>query len=61
MFFCVLHDGIDSVQAAGHIDPAYRVALRDAMAAGVEVMVYKAALSEEAITLSHRLPFSLDP
>ncbi|MEH6581085.1 MAG: DNA/RNA nuclease SfsA [Halioglobus sp.] len=61
MFFCVFHSGIDSVCAAGDIDPAYRQALSEAMAAGVEVLAWKAKVSPAGVELSHALPFSLDP
>jgi sugar fermentation stimulation protein A len=61
MFYCVLHSGIDSVSAAGDIDPAYRHALAEAMSAGVEVLAWKADVKPTGIRLSHPLPFSIDP
>ena len=60
MFFCVFHDAIESVCVAGDIDPAYRLALLQAMAAGVEVLAWKADISPAGIELSHPLPFSVD-
>lgn len=61
MLFCVFHSGIESVCAAGDIDPAYREALLEAIAAGVEVLAWKAEVSTAGIVLSHSLPFSVDP
>jgi sugar fermentation stimulation protein A len=61
MFFCVFHSGIETVCAAGDIDPAYRLALRGAIAAGVEVLAWKADISTAGIELSRPLPFSVDP
>lgn len=61
LFFCVFHQGIDKVSAAGSIDPRYRQALQQAMAAGVEVLAWGAAVSPSGIELQRELPFSLDP
>jgi sugar fermentation stimulation protein A len=61
MFYCVFHNGIRSVSAAADIDPAYRQALVDATAAGVEVMAWQAHVSSAGVTLQQPLPFSLDP
>jgi sugar fermentation stimulation protein A len=61
MFFCVFHEGIHSVCSAGDIDPRYREALLQAMAGGVEVMAWQAAINPNSITLANPLPFSIDP
>lgn len=61
LFFCVFHAGIHRVSAAGDIDPAYRDALASAQAAGVEVLVWRTALSPSGLVLEQPLPFSLDP
>lgn len=61
MFFCVFHSGIERVSAAGDIDPAYRDALAEAMAAGVEVMAWSTQISPAGLELSGPLDFSLDP
>ena len=61
MFFCVFHEGIHSVCSAGDIDPRYREALLQAMAGGVEVMAWQAAINPGSITLANPLPFSVDP
>ncbi|RBP26441.1 sugar fermentation stimulation protein A [Marinobacter pelagius] len=44
LFFVVNHTGIDEVRPADHIDPTYGRLLREAVAAGVEVVAYRAAL-----------------
>jgi len=61
MFFCVLHAGISRVSVAGDIDPRYREALIDAVAAGVEVQAWRADISPQQMCLAQQLPFSLDP
>jgi sugar fermentation stimulation protein A len=60
MLFCVFHMGIDSVCVAGDIDPAYRQALLEAQAGGVEIMAWKSDVSPVGIVLSHPVPFSVD-
>ena len=45
LFFVVNHTGIDRVRPADHIDARYGELLRQAKAAGVEVLAYRAALS----------------
>ena len=61
MFFCVFHQGIERVSAAGDIDPAYRDALALAMEAGVEVLAWATKISPAGLELGESLPFSLDP
>lgn len=61
LVFCVFHEGINRVSAAGEIDPAYRDALALAQAAGVEVLAWRAAVSPAELVLEQSLPFSLDP
>ena len=53
--YCVSLSGIRAVRAAEEIDPTYAAGLRDAKAAGVEVLAYGAELSPEGITLVRRL------
>lgn len=60
LMFCVAHTGIERVRPADHIDPAYGRLLREAAAAGVEVMAYRAAISPEEIRLTQRIPVELD-
>lgn len=61
LLFCVLHTGVERVSAAGEIDPKYREAMRDALAAGVEVLAWRAEISAKEIRLAEAVPFSLDP
>lgn len=55
LLFAVLHSGITSFAAAAHIDPTYAQLLEQAIAAGVEVLVYKAEISPEGMELKHPL------
>ena len=61
LFFCVFHNGIRGVSPAGDIDPAYRQALEQAMAAGVEVLAWQTRVTTRGITPAGPLPFALDP
>jgi sugar fermentation stimulation protein A len=61
LFFCVFHSGIAGVSVAGGIDPLYRETLGEALAAGVEVLAWRAQVSPQGIELRQALPFSLDP
>lgn len=45
LFFVVNHTGIEEVRPADHIDARYGELLRQARAAGVEVLAYRAALA----------------
>ncbi|MGP0171581.1 DNA/RNA nuclease SfsA [Pseudomonas sp. NCHU5208] len=53
--YCVNLSGIRAVRAAEEIDPAYAAGLREAKAAGVQVLAYGAELSPEGIALVRRL------
>lgn len=55
LLFAVLHTGINSVRVAEHIDARYAELLQQAIESGVEVLVYKADISPEHISLSQRL------
>lgn len=61
MFYCVFHNGVQRVAAAGEIDPRYRQALAEAQAEGVEVLAWQAEVAPAGITLARPLPFALDP
>jgi len=61
LLFVVFHNGVTRVSAAGDIDPRYRDALERAMAAGVEVLAWRAQVSPGGLALSAPLPFALDP
>ncbi|MNE58799.1 Sugar fermentation stimulation protein A [compost metagenome] len=51
--------GVEAVRPAAEIDPRYAAALRDAVAAGVEVLAYGAELSPAGIHLRRRLEVHL--
>ncbi|NMH65872.1 DNA/RNA nuclease SfsA [Shewanella salipaludis] len=52
LLFVVQHTGIDTVQAATHIDPDYTLLMAQAVNAGVEVLAYKAILSPSGASLT---------
>jgi sugar fermentation stimulation protein A len=55
LLFAVLHEGIDRVKAAEHIDPRYAQSLREALAAGVEVIALKADFTPSGLALGKPL------
>ena len=55
LLFTVLHTGINSFKVAKHIDEKYADLLQQAIASGVEVLVYKAKICPETIFLSERI------
>ena len=57
--YCVNLSGIGAVRPAEEIDPAYAAALREAQAAGVEVLAYGVDLSVEELRIAGRLPVLL--
>jgi sugar fermentation stimulation protein A len=59
MCFCVQRADVTSVRPADEIDPAYGMALRAAVAAGVEVYGLRAEVSRESIRLKTRVPVRL--
>lgn len=60
LFFCVNHTGIERVRPADHIDPEYGRLLREASERGVEILAYKAEISNTEIKLVQSLPVELD-
>lgn len=52
LMFCVQHSGIDKVAPADLIDEQYAQTFREAMAAGVEVLAYRADISPQEIRLT---------
>lgn len=56
LLFCALHAGIDSVAPAAIIDPVYAATLREAAAAGVEVLAYGADIDPAGMALRRPLP-----
>lgn len=55
LLFAVLHTGINSVQAAKHVDPKYAQLLIEAINKGVEVFAYKAEINVNEMFLLHRV------
>jgi sugar fermentation stimulation protein A len=56
LLFCVQRGDALAVRAASEIDAAYAQGLREARAAGVEVLAWRCAISTAAITLAWRVP-----
>lgn len=56
LLYCVQRADVREVRPADTIDPDYGRALREALAAGVELLAYRATLSPEAIVLAERIP-----
>ena len=61
MLFCVQREDVVEVRPADDIDPAYGKILREAQAAGVELLAYKVRLNREEIAISTRVPVVLPP
>lgn len=55
LVYCVNLNGIEAVRAAEEIDPAYAAGLREARAAGVEVLAYGAEITPGEVRLARRL------
>lgn len=53
--YCVNLTGIDAVRPAEEIDPGYAAALREAKAAGVEVLAYGVSLTPHEVRVDRRL------
>ena len=56
LVFCVQHNGIRRVAPADEIDPAYGAALREALAAGVEIIACRARVGPQEINVEKVLP-----
>jgi len=57
LFFAVLHSGIEKVSVAHYIDANYSQLLAEAKENGVEVLCYKAQLSNREMHISHAIEF----
>jgi sugar fermentation stimulation protein A len=57
LLFIVQRDDCQALSVADDIDPGYAAAFREAMAAGVECLVYDCRLSLTEIVINQRLPF----
>ncbi|MDA8782646.1 DNA/RNA nuclease SfsA [Porticoccaceae bacterium] len=51
LFFCVQLTGVERVEVAAEIDPVYAQTMAEAIAAGVEVIAWRARLAAEEIRL----------
>lgn len=58
--YCVNLSGIDAVRPAAEIDAGYAAALREAKAAGVEVLAYGVRVTPEEVCVDRRLEVLLD-
>ncbi|MGM0594171.1 MAG: DNA/RNA nuclease SfsA [Pseudomonadota bacterium] len=56
IFFCVQRGDVEAVRPADEIDPLYGTTLRQALAAGVEALAYRARVSPEEVVLETPLP-----
>lgn len=59
LLFTALHSGINTVQAAAHIDKKYAELFNLAIKEGVEVLSYSADISTDGLTLTNKLPASV--
>ena len=59
LLFCVPHTGIRRVTVADDIDPRYGEAVREAVAAGVEVLAYGCVVTPEEVAIERALPLEL--
>ena len=55
-FYCVQRGDVNEVRPADAIDPVYGKTLREAIAAGVEVLAYRAMVTPHSIALIERIP-----
>jgi sugar fermentation stimulation protein A len=59
MFFFIQRSDYTLFRPAAHIDPEYAQTLQQAVAEGVEVMVYQASVSPQEINIEKPIPFEL--
>ncbi|MDO8696266.1 MAG: DNA/RNA nuclease SfsA [Pseudomonas sp.] len=57
--YCVNLSGIEAVRPAAEIDPRYAATLREALAAGVEVLAYGVEISPQGIRVVRKLQVQL--
>ena len=60
LFFCVQHSGARQAGPADHIDARYGQLLREAAAAGVEVLAWRTRLAPDGFELDVPVPVTLD-
>ncbi len=61
LLFCCSRQGTLSIRPADEIDPVYGRALREAAAAGVEVLAYACDVSIEEVVMKRQVPVMLEP
>lgn len=61
LLFCVMHSGIKRVRPADEIDPQYGVYLRQAAAAGVEIIAWSVHPTPAGLQVLGQLPVDLSP
>lgn len=61
LLFCCSRAGTKGIRPADEIDPAYGEALREAVAAGVEVLAYACDVSLDEVVMRTRVPVMLAP
>lgn len=59
LLYCVNLTGVEGVRPAEEIDAAYAAALREAVAAGVEVLAYGVQLTPDEVRIDRRLQIHL--
>ncbi len=59
LFFCVPHEGIKQVRVAEHVDPAYAEKLREALAAGIEVLAYQVEFQSQGMVLNKAIDVAI--
>ncbi len=59
LLFCAQRSDVDCISPADEIDPAYGRNLRAAVAAGIDVWAYRAAVSCQEIVLTESIPVKL--
>ena len=59
MLYIIQRDDVSALRPCDEIDPAYGKGLRDAAAAGVEILAYTCHVSVEEITLARSTPVKL--
>jgi sugar fermentation stimulation protein A len=57
--YCVQRGDVNEVRPADAIDPEYGRTLREALAAGVEVIAYRARVTPTEITIAERIPVNV--
>jgi sugar fermentation stimulation protein A len=55
LFFCVQLTGVERMEVAADIDPAYARTMAQAIAAGVEVMAWRTSISPDEIVLEQAI------